>query len=127
MNNGVMTFGDGEIFLSTPSGIRIIRVPPQAIAGNYAVVEGASVTLAGGSIPPPNLTVTQYEWDLDYDGVTFTTDAIGPTALYSAASSDGPSTRTIALRVTDSQGLLSNSSVGPVSIGNAAPTALFGA
>ena len=78
-------------------------LPTADAGGPYTVTEGDSVTLDGsGSSDPgqPSIVLT-YEWDFDYDGVTFDVDATGSKPTFSAAAIDGPHTRTVALRVTD--------------------------
>jgi archaellin len=64
--------------------------------------------------------LTKYEWDLNYDGLTFVTDAVGEQA--SIDSLDNASTHRIALRVTDSAG---NSSISltKLTVTNLDPTA----
>lgn len=97
--------------------------PPTADAdGPYTVPEGGSAPLdgSGSSDPDPGDTLT-YEWDLDYDGVTFDVDVTGPAPLFDASNLDGPSSRTVALRVTDGAGA-SDIDTAPVTIDNVAPT-----
>lgn len=99
-------------------------VPPIArLGGPYTVVEGGSVTLNGSaSTTGGGLAVSAYEWDYNYDGVTFDVDAVGATPSFLATHIDGPSTRTIALRVTDERGLV-HIATTQVNVTNAAPTA----
>ncbi len=76
--------------------------PPLADAGGpYTADEGSPITLdgTGSTDDQPGLI---YEWDLDYDGVTFQVDASGAQPLVTFAD-DG--VRTIALRVTDQTGI----------------------
>ena len=81
------------------------NVLPVADAGGpYAVYEGADVTLDGSASSDEDGSIVSYEWDLDYDGVTFDADATGATTLFSAAALSGPGGRTVALRVTDDSG-----------------------
>ncbi|HWP40130.1 MAG TPA: PKD domain-containing protein, partial [Tepidisphaeraceae bacterium] len=78
---------------------------PQANAGSgYVVTAGQSVTLDGSASSDPDGAIVAYEWDLDYDGSLFDTDATGVTVSFSTAGLLAPSTRTVALRVTDNQG-----------------------
>lgn len=96
---------------------------PAAVAGGpYAANEGASVTLdASGSSDIDN-TAGQltYEWDLDGND-TFETTGVAPS--FSAATLDGPTQRTVKLRVRDSQAGLSVVSTAQVNVLNVAPTA----
>jgi hypothetical protein len=99
--------------------------PPVAIPGGpYNISEGANVGLIGlGSFDPdaPADGIVRYEWDFDYDGVTFHVDALGPTPVFSAAGLDGPSVQTVALRVFDTSnqhGIATTT----VTVHNVAPT-----
>ena len=68
------------------------------------MVEGEAIQLSGTASDEPGGQIIQYEWDLDYDGQTFTSDAQGVAPTFSAAAIDGPAARTIALRVTAADG-----------------------
>jgi PKD repeat protein len=77
--------------------------PPQPVAGGpYLATEGSTIILDGRQSKDPDGKIVKYEWDFNYDGYHFTTDATGKetTAFYA----DGPATLTIALRVTDDRG-----------------------
>jgi uncharacterized delta-60 repeat protein len=81
------------------------NVPPTANAGGpYSVNEGSTVELSGEGSIDPDGTIVSWEWDFDYDGSNFDSDATGTTTMFSAANLDGPTTRTVALRVTDDLG-----------------------
>ena len=100
-----------------------VNLPPTADAdGPYTVDEGDSVSLDGAnsSDPDPGDTLT-YEWDLDYDGITFDIDATGPAPSFDASSLDGPASSTVALRVTDNAGAFDIDTAG-VTVNNVAPT-----
>jgi PKD repeat protein/uncharacterized protein YraI len=76
---------------------------PQPNAGGpYVVDEGSQVSLDGSKSRDTDGQIVKYEWDYSYDGHNFNTDATGknPQALYA----DGPTTLTVALRVTDDRG-----------------------
>ena len=76
--------------------------PPTADPGGpYEAVEGSMLTL-DGSGSTDDKEIVLYEWDLDFDGVTFDVDALGvaPT-IYLA---EDHAERAIALRVTDEEG-----------------------
>jgi hypothetical protein len=122
MGGGVMTVAldGGQIFLSTPTGVRVLTLGTRALAGNYTVAEGGSLTLRGSAVAAPGRTLTGYEWDFDYDGVTFTPDATGQNVSMPTGGLDGPSTRQVALRATDSSGA-KNVSAGIVTVQNAPP------
>ncbi len=103
-----------------------LNTPPTAEAGGpYYVDEGGSVPLDGsGSADKEQDPATLiYEWDLDFDGVTFNTDATGPSPPFDAANLDGPGSVTVALRVTDDYGE-SDTDTADVTINNVAPTIL---
>lgn len=94
--------------------------PPVANAGGpYEVDEGSSITLSGTGSDPEG-TAVAYAWDLNYDGITFTPDMTGPTAIFDASQLDGPLTRTVALSVTDGFGL-QTISTATVTVKNVAP------
>ncbi|NLF68878.1 MAG: hypothetical protein GX575_07465, partial [Candidatus Anammoximicrobium sp.] len=100
----------------------VFNRPPVADAGGpYSVGEGGSVQLdASGTTDPdlPSDTLT-YEWDFDNDGQY---DATGVQPTFSAASLDGPTSVTVGLRVTDSQGEISTDTA-TINVANVAPTA----
>lgn len=99
--------------------------PPVANAGGpYSVAEGSDVTLdgSGSSDPDPGDAITLYEWDFDYDGVDFTVDASSPTLFHPWHTYlDGPVSKTVALRVTDTKGSLSPISTATVLVNNVPP------
>jgi hypothetical protein len=96
---------DGRYVFFARAGTVIVNEPPTAEAnGAYSVNEGGSVVLSSAGSTDPDGSIVSYEWDFDYDGVTFDVDATGPSPTFSAADLDGPSSRTVALRVTDDAG-----------------------
>ena len=101
--------------------ITAVNDAPVADAGGpYAVDEGASVQLdAGGSSDVEG--IQSYEWDFDYDG-TFNPEATGQAATFDASAIDGPATRTVAVRVTDTDGD-THIATSTVTIQNVAPSA----
>jgi RHS repeat-associated protein len=114
----------------TPTGaqastlVRADEAPVAEANGPYSVAEGGSVVLSSsGSSDPDNIAL--YEWDFDYDGATFDSDATGASPTFSAAALDGPSTRTVALRVTDDLGA-SSIDTTTITINNVSPTASVG-
>ncbi len=115
--------------VSSSSDARKINVSatndaPTANAGGvYSVNEGASISLDGTASNDVDGTITLYEWDLDYDGVTFNGTTTGATPTFNAATIDGPTNRNVALRVTDNQSVVSAVVTSTISINNVAPTA----
>ena len=95
--------------------------PVAIIGGPYSATEGVSLTLNGSGQDSDAGQTLSYEWDLDYDGVTFQIDSTlqSPNMLLS----DGPGSRSIALRVKDNSLLPLTSSVvtTAITIANAAP------
>ncbi len=82
--------------------------PPVAEAnGPYTVPELGIVSLSAAGSADPDGTLTFYEWDFDYNGITFDVDAAGMSPTFSAARLAGLQWRTVALRVTDSYGVVS--------------------
>ena len=74
----------------------------------YWVEESATggTTFTASGYDPEGTPLT-YEWDWDFDGVTFDVDhtnAAGEAAQTTITGLDGPSNRTIAVRVTDGRG-----------------------
>ncbi|MGI6414698.1 MAG: PKD domain-containing protein [Thermoguttaceae bacterium] len=103
-----------------------LALAPVAHAGGpYAVAEGSSITLAGSATDPntPPAAIATYEWDFNYDGITFTVDATGQAPTFDAKDLDGTakSSYMIALRAT-SANLLSDIATATVTVNNVAPT-----
>ena len=105
-----------------------LNQPPTADAGGpYTASEGGAVTLDASASSDPNNNITTYEWDFEYDGVTFVADDSGVNPSFSAVGLDGPSSRNIAVRVTDAGGLFDIATT-TITIDNVSPTiALSGA
>ncbi|MFO0890068.1 MAG: hypothetical protein U0790_13125 [Isosphaeraceae bacterium] len=107
---GTMTLTDTS--LSWQSNISINSAGPVFVAfghiptagGPYWAEEGGSVTLDGSNalLAGEDPAGSKFEWDLDYDGVTFDTDETGIQATLSFL--DDVPARTIALRVTNTSG-----------------------
>lgn len=96
------------------------RTPIANAGGPYSVAEGGSILLsaAGSSDPDLPADALSYAWDLDNDGAY--DDATGSTPTFSAVGLNGPTTRTIRLKVTDLAGLFATTSV-QVSVTNVSP------
>ncbi len=111
--------------LSTATNAPAITPPTGDAGGTYDVDEGSSIALDGSGSFDADGSIVSYEWDFDYDGVTFDVDDTGIAPTFSAATLDGLSTKTVALRVTDDAG---NQSIDTavVTIHNVAPTITVG-
>jgi hypothetical protein len=94
------------------------NTPPTANAGGpYQVNEGGAVSLSGAGTDVEGTALT-YGWDLDANGTFETT---GQNPIFSAAGLDGPTSRSVSLRVTDAAGLSAVSNA-TVNVLNVAPT-----
>jgi hypothetical protein len=96
--------GDPTLQITGDVTVNVVPVndaPTTNAGGPYTVNEGSSITLSGSGADIDS-TIVSYEWDLDYDGVSFQSDLVGQNPNYN--SIDGPLSRTIALRVTDDGG-----------------------
>ena len=96
-------------------------VPTVEIAGPTSVEEGGAVTLTATGSDPEGGELT-YAWDLDGDGEYETS---GQEATVSAAALDGPTTQSVAVRVTDDAGATAGASL-IVEILNATPVVVSG-
>ena len=128
--NGRVELPDGGVIVykRIENPVIVAELPPLANAGGpYTVFEGNSILLDGSrsSDPTQDANTLIYQWDFDYDGRAFDIDATGATPTFDASQLDGPSQRTVALRVTDSDAL-SHTATATVDIENAAPTAFPG-
>lgn len=98
--------GRGGVDLVTTT-LTIVAGQPTADAGGpYAIAEGDTLTLDGSGSMDPNSDPLTYEWDLNYNGVTFVSDAAGesPDVTWSTLQSAGitdDGVYQVALRVTD--------------------------
>ena len=106
------------------SFVRVGRVPVAATTGPYTMNEGTTLSVSGAPSFDPSDEVLTYAWDFNNDGIF--TDATTATASLNGTTFDGPSEKTIALRVTNASGLTATSSV-QVSVVNVAPTVSAGA
>ena len=138
---GTTTFtyrADDGTDVSEPATVSIVvsepvpdNVAPAADAGgHYDVDEGSSIMLNGTASSDSDGMVSNYEWDLDRDGIFGETDSgaakgieVGPTPTFDAANLDGPDSVEISLRVIDDDGATSEIAAATVTIDNVAPTA----
>ena len=101
------------------TGRELWRLPlPDVVLPVISVPEGGAATVTP-SIVDPEGTGLSFAWDLDDDG-TWDHGALGPSATLSTAGLDGPTTRGIAVRVTDATGVMAIDR-RLVTIANAAP------
>lgn len=98
-------------------GIQLNRAPTIGPVGPFSVVEGGSTTLTATGSDLDGDTLS-YAWDLDNNG-TFETP--GQSVTFSAAGLDGPSSVTVAVKVTDPSGA-TGSATATVDILEAATT-----
>jgi hypothetical protein len=114
-NDGELDGNDATVTIAvTP----VNDLPSAGAAGPYAAPEGGSAVLAGTGSDVESASLT-FEWDLDNDGMFETS---GPAPTFSAAAIGGPSSRIVALRVTDGDGG-SAIDTASVTIENVAPAA----
>jgi hypothetical protein len=101
-----------------------MAAPLVEAGGPYTIQEGGAVVLTGSAIDPDGDPLT-YRWDLDGDGVfgetvTARGDERGPTPTFLGTGLDGPTSRTVRLRATDSGGLVGEASA-VINVENAPP------
>ena len=122
------TNGDGALTGGEPSAVatktwRAANTEPTVHAGGpYEAIEGGEVTVSASGSDPEGQPLI-YAWDLDDNG-SFETP--GQSVTFSAAGLDGPSSRTIRVRATDTGGLSATAST-TVTVLNVAPSATFNA
>ncbi len=102
------------------------ETPSANPGGPYVMNEGDLVNLVGSGSSDPEGDTLAYEWDLDYDGITFDVDVVGETptadwATLQAAGVDDDGAFMVAVRVDDGQG---NNDIAqiPLTVNNTAPT-----
>jgi hypothetical protein len=79
-----------------------INPPPIADAGGPYTTFAATPLALDGSGSVDDEPIAKFEWDLDYDGVTFDVDTVGPLPTVTFATAFAA--RQIGLRVTDTDG-----------------------
>jgi uncharacterized protein len=124
--NQVNTFYDPGPYRSSDHdpvviGLLFNSAPTADVGGPYTVQEGGSVSVSASGTDADGDTLS-YAWDLDDNG-SFETS--GQTATFSAATIDGPASRTIHVRVSDGSSSTIDDAV--VNITNVPPTATFNA
>ena len=129
--NSTVTVGTDNVEIDFTSGqpkgivnfTEAANTAPTANSGGpYSGAEGGSVRVDASASSDPeqtDSTALTYEWDFDYDGNNFDADSTGVALEF--RPSDGPATRTVALRVTDDGGL-SDTATTTMEVTNVAPT-----
>lgn len=84
---------DNRLVNVDPVANIVVTAPPPAVVGELLQFDGSSSTDDGW--------IVSYEWDFDYDGMTFDVDATGDVVFHAY---DVVGTYTAALRVTDNDG-----------------------
>ena len=111
--------GEGHTLAAT-------RMFPDA-GGPYSVAEGGTLHLSAAASRIANTPIVGYEWDFDYDGVTFRPDVMGhggPTAVFPAGvdgAAGAGTLRTVGLRVLEPHGRPSAVATTAVRVLNEAP------
>jgi PKD repeat protein len=114
--------GDSTVVTWT---VGVNNIAPNAVInGPTSVNEGSSILLDGSGSSDGMGSIVSYEWDWDYDGSNFTVDGDGATATFSAANLNGPTSRVVALRVTDDDGV-STIVTRTINVNNLAPNAVI--
>ncbi len=117
---------DGNVSPVTTATVNIANVPPSINAGGpYSVDEGSPLTFCGSATDPGQDALT-YEWDFDYDEVTFTVDSSGEDLTVPSTTYANDGQRTVALRVRDDDGGVSAIQSAAVTVSNVPPTASVG-
>ncbi|MEQ1828587.1 MAG: PKD domain-containing protein, partial [Pirellula sp.] len=97
-----------------------VNEPPTSIPGGpYNATEGISVALSGSGTDVDAVTSLSYQWDFNYDGITFDVDSGLQSPSFAFADNGS---FTIALRVSDNgTPSLSTIATTSVTVGNANP------
>jgi hypothetical protein len=129
-----VTNPDGTFPAATPLSVYVQAHPVAAAGGPYAIKEGDNVTLDGGASRDPDAgdRIVKFEWDLDRDGdydvsTANSTALVAWDTLRAAGIDNGPaapgnSSYTVALRVTDSTGLVSTPATASINVQDTPPT-----
>ena len=110
---GVLVTDDDGGSASGTATVDVSNLPPTADAhGPYDGIAGEPIELQGSGSDVPADTLT-YEWDFNYDGITFDVDSTeqNPTVTY-----EREGTYTVALRVKDDDGGVSELSLSTVTV-----------
>jgi methionine-rich copper-binding protein CopC len=103
---------------TTGFGTQANRVPTADAGGPYSVNEGSSVTVSATGSDADGDTLT-YAWDLDDNG---SYETAGQSVSFDASALDGPSSHTIKVQATDTDGA-TGTGTATVNVVNVPPTA----
>lgn len=106
-----------------------VNTPPNNVnaGGPYSIAEGASLSLAASASDPDSGQGISYSWDINGDAVFGDASGAAPSLtwaqLVALGVADGPSTRSIWVRATDSLGGSTIAPPATLTITNTAPSA----
>ena len=117
---------DSELSAISTAAVTVANIAPNTSIGDpYTTDEGTAVTFTGSATDPGQDTLT-YEWDYDYDGVSFGVDSSGVDLVSPSTTYANDGQRTVALRVRDDDGGVSAIQTATVTVNNIVPTANAG-
>ncbi len=109
--NEFATYQTFEVDVFTPAPVPVIDTVPDP----PVIYPNEFITYDGSNSYDNETTIVSYEWDFDYDGVTFDVNFTGPSPLPQQSENNHNSDNfevTIALRVTDNDSPIQHSSIG---------------
>ncbi len=127
--NRDVAFSDGTFIQpgSAPDlsfSLTFLSAPIADAGGPYTGTEGVAVTLDASASTDPDDDIVLYEWDTDYDGVTFDADLTTTNATIDVTYDDDFA-GTVAVRVTDAEAQ-SDLATAAITINNAGPLVATG-
>ncbi|HYO08784.1 MAG TPA: PKD domain-containing protein [Tepidisphaeraceae bacterium] len=119
-----VTDGAGASYASIDTATLTLKPTAAPIAeanGPYEMYVNGSITLSSANSRDPDGYIARYEWDLDYDGVTFNVDSTLASPTTGAGGRPAGDVRTVALRVIDDIGAVSSIDTATVTLKSSAP------
>lgn len=116
-NGRILAAGDqtlGGVSVPAVARSRGAPGPVAVLAHGYAVPDDGSITLSAAGSYDHDGDIVRYEWDYNYDGVTFHDDAEGASPVLSATDLATSPTHTVALRLSDDLGYVDVATAGVV-------------